>query len=160
MPFDLTLLTGDIATGYYATQTDVEDLFGRTNVTRWSQLDPMLATVDTPRIARALAYADDQINSEFRGGPYEVPLSCGGSLPTVRYWAAVLAGVWLFTSADPLIVTTTTNVAGVVGTVTTAQANKLVSDVQTDMRLYKAGVRVLDAYRVDTRAATAPTIVK
>src|SRR5258708_558722 len=43
--------------GHYASQADIENLFGVENVARWSQLDNEVTTADTSRIAASLEYA-------------------------------------------------------------------------------------------------------
>src|ERR1700733_5522807 len=90
------------ATGLYSAQSDVEDIFGITNIAVWSQLDPTQppGTADTDRIQRALDYADAKIISFFRiQGNYVTPLAPQNAAVTlVTRWAATLAGVWLYSS--------------------------------------------------------------
>ena len=82
----------------YAQQSDIEDLFGPSNIAAWSRFDTGAPTgpTDTVRVAAALAHADAQINAEFASGPYAVPLVCTICKPVVTNWAAVIAGVWLY----------------------------------------------------------------
>src|SRR4051812_13279135 len=84
----------------YATQSDIEDLFGPANVAAWSRFEnpPPGGAADAARIAAALAHADAQINAFFTGGPYALPLVCSTCRPVVTHWAAVIAGVWLYGS--------------------------------------------------------------
>ena len=91
----------DDTTGEYCSLTDIQNVFGLSNVTLWSNLDNTSTTTDTTRIAAALAYADDEIDNFFRGGPYAVPLILNsGCAPTT--WAAKLAGIWLYDSRGQL----------------------------------------------------------
>jgi phage gp36-like protein len=86
----------------YAMQSDIEDIFGVTNVAIWSQLDPTQppGTPDTTRIQRALDYACSKIESFFRNhGNYAIPLTPqNDDVNLVTRWAATLAGVWLYQS--------------------------------------------------------------
>jgi phage gp36-like protein len=82
----------------YATQTDIENIFGVANVARWSQLDNSISpvTADTSRIALAITNATANIEDRFRGTAYAVPFN---PVPTkVTEWAAKMAGVWLYSS--------------------------------------------------------------
>ena len=91
-----------MASASYAAQSDVEDIFGVTNVAVWSQLDPTQppGTAETDRIQRALDYADARIVSFFRNyGNYATPLAPqNNDVDLVTRWAATLAGVWLYQS--------------------------------------------------------------
>jgi hypothetical protein len=86
----------------YAAQSDIEDIFGITNVAVWSQLDPTQppGTADTDRIQRALDYADARIIAFFRvHGNYATPLvPLNSDADLVTRWDATLAGVWLYES--------------------------------------------------------------
>jgi phage gp36-like protein len=90
------------AQGLYAAESDVEDIFGVTNIAIWSQLDPTQppGTADYTRIQRALDYADAKIISFFRTqGNYATPLvPLNNAVTLVTRWAATLAGVWLYES--------------------------------------------------------------
>jgi phage gp36-like protein len=92
------------AQGLYAAQSDIEDIFGITNVAVWSQLDPTQppGTVDVDRIQTALNYADARIVSFFRNyGNYVTPLAPqNNDVALVTRWDATLAGVWLYQSRD------------------------------------------------------------
>jgi hypothetical protein len=124
------------AAGYYAAQGDIENVFGTANVAIWSQLDPTQPAPDTSRIQAALNNADAQINAFFRDGPYIVPLADAADAPITTYWAAVLAGAWLYFSrglrddnhdGDKL------------------SARQLA--VYSDMAFYKSGIKRLSAPR-------------
>lgn len=94
--------TSNTAVGQYAAQSDIEDIFGVTNVATWSQLDPTQPpnTPDINRIQRALDYADAKIISFFRNyGNYTTPLAPqNNDVALVTRWDATLAGVWLYQS--------------------------------------------------------------
>jgi len=83
----------------YATQANIEAEFGENNVAKWSNLDNDTEGADAERITWALEYADNAINSRFRGSRYAVPLvdaDNGGVPGIVQNWAAKLAGVQLY----------------------------------------------------------------
>jgi phage gp36-like protein len=93
--FTTTAASGS-QSGRYATQADMEDVFGAANVLAWSDTAGA-GVADAGRISRALAHADQTIDDMFRGGPYSLPLSGGSGVPAkVTEWAAKLAGVWLY----------------------------------------------------------------
>ena len=121
----------------YATQTDVENIFGPMNVAAWSlfQSGTPTGAADGTRVAAALSYADAEVNAFFTGGPYAVPLRPSSTAPTVAYWAAVIAGVWLYGSR-----------AGV--SYVDYAGNRylaLKASVYADMQLYKSAIKRLDA---------------
>jgi phage gp36-like protein len=122
----------------YAQQSDIEAVFGPTNVAAWTLFEtgtPDGAT-NTVRIEAALAYADGEVDAFFAGGPYAVPLTVEtGAQPVVAYWAAVIAGCWLYGSR-----------AGV--SYVDYAGNRflaLKAAVYANMQLYKAGVKRLPA---------------
>ena len=121
----------------YATQSDLEDLFGPANIAAWSRFETGTPTgaTDTARVATALAYADSEINAAFTGGPYALPLVCTICKPVVSHWAAVIAGVWLYGSRASLSYVDYTG----------NRYNALRNAVYQDMHAYKAGVKRLDA---------------
>jgi phage gp36-like protein len=121
----------------YAAQSDIEDIFSPDNVAAWSLFETGAPTgaADATRVANALAQADSQINAFFTGGPYQVPLVCVICKPVVSYWAAVIAGVWLYGSRM------TTSYIDYTGNRYIA----LQQAVFADMDLYKSGVKRLDA---------------
>ena len=84
----------------YSQQSDVENIFGVTNVAMWSQLDPTQppGTADTARIQQAICDADSRIVSFFRNyGNYVTPLVPQGTdVNLVARWSATLAGIWLY----------------------------------------------------------------
>ena len=147
MPFTLTPVAPGPAIGYYAAQVDVEDVYGRANIASWSQLATGDTTTDTARIQRALDYADATIDNYFRNGPYPVPLACGSGSPTVRHWAGIFAGAWLYTHAAPLALTK----PGVL-------PDQLVSSALAEMDRYKSGTAQFALTPVSDASPTAPTI--
>lgn len=81
--------------GTYISQSDVEDTFGTDNIAVWSDLSGA-GSADTTRIARAIEYAEEDIENRFRDGRYALPFS---PIPNViKNWCAVIAGIWLFDS--------------------------------------------------------------
>lgn len=132
----------------YATQSDIENIFGPANVAAWSRFDTGAPTgaTDTARVAAALVHADGEINAFFIGGPYALPLVCQLSKPLVTHWAAVIAGVWLYGSRA------TSSYIDYAGT--RYQAMRLA--VYQDMDAYKAGAKRLDAAQKFPQA-TAPS---
>lgn len=90
--------TSPPASGYYASQSDLEDEFGTTNVQNYSDLSGAGA-VDEGRIARALAFADERINHRLRVNNIQVPVATSSQdfLLLTRI-AAQIAGCWLYES--------------------------------------------------------------
>lgn len=82
----------------YAARTDVETVFGKENVKKWADLENNGVDADvTARIAAALTFAEDDINSRLRGGPYAIPLDTPVEVLIVDVTAKI-AGVWLYES--------------------------------------------------------------
>ena len=83
----------------YCQRSDIEDIFGVTNVAQWADLDnDEKAAKITARIARAIAVADAEVDSRLRGSPLTVPVvdSAGDTPVLITDVAARLAGVWLY----------------------------------------------------------------
>jgi hypothetical protein len=95
---DGTIISYSFEGTFYCSRSDVNDIFGATNVTTWGDLDND-ADDDkiTTRIARAISWATTEINDRLRGGPYEIPLPESTS-STIVDLCASLAGVWLYRS--------------------------------------------------------------
>lgn len=132
---------------YYITQADIENVFGTENVATWSNLDSDSTTADTDRITAAIAWAEQEINDRFRGGPYALPfsaLSSGGLRPIID-WCAKLAGAWLYQSRG-------------IDLETNPVADALLS-VESSIRAYQAGQRRLDCARSGTSGMQAPQMV-
>ena len=88
----------------YISKSDVETVFGISNVATWSNLDNTQAGANEDRIDAAIAYAEAAINDWLRGGRYAVPIT-GTSVAVPRVvvdWAAKYAGVWLYQSRGQL----------------------------------------------------------
>lgn len=81
----------------YALRTDIEDIFGPTNVAKWADVDnnedPVL--IDR-RIVWALKHSYDEMNSRLIGCPYAVPLQ--GAPPMIIRLQAQFAAVLLYES--------------------------------------------------------------
>lgn len=82
----------------YIAQSDIEDVFGVDNVALWSNLDNSDDMADTVRIAKAIEYAEEDIENRFRESRYAVPfVGTTGNIPKVLIdWMAKIAGLWLF----------------------------------------------------------------
>jgi phage gp36-like protein len=81
---------------HYIEQADIENSFGADNVRIWSNLSGDVNETDEARVLASILYAEDMINSRFRGGKYAVPFASPSAL--VKNWCARLAGFWLFES--------------------------------------------------------------
>jgi len=83
----------------YCTQDDVEQIYGAANVAKWADLDNLGNVVTiAARIAAAIAWACNEIDSRFRKFIYDLPLAnAEGDTPLeVTNIAATLVGVWLY----------------------------------------------------------------
>src|SRR5207302_263858 len=83
--------------GAYATLSDLRLEFGTANIKAWSDTEGT-GTENDQRIQRAFDNADAEIIREFIDiGGYATPLvPIGNDVFTVRHWACVLAGCWLY----------------------------------------------------------------
>lgn len=80
----------------YCTQQDVKDLFGNNNVVKWADLDnDQDATKISDRIDRAIAWADNEIDSLLRQSVYAIPFVAPVPLD-IKNVSATLAGVNLY----------------------------------------------------------------
>jgi len=83
----------------YCVKTDIYDVYGETNTKKWADLDndEDSAKIDA-RIAKAIAWADNEIDSRLRKSLYSLPLQDedGDTPPDILNTAALLAGVWLY----------------------------------------------------------------
>lgn len=77
----------------YIVQADIENVFGKDNVARWSNLDGEVGA-DVTRIATAISVAEEDVENRFRGGKYAIPLTPASQI--IKSWCARLAGIWLF----------------------------------------------------------------
>lgn len=125
----------------YATQSDIEDVFGVDNVATWSQLDPETSGADTNRIARAIAWADAYINGRLRDQLWVVPIVGVEASIITTDWAANLSGWWLQRPKG-----------------LTDEMLEVKARVDSDIDLTAAGTRQWDA-ATDEPQPTAPTVV-
>lgn len=135
--------------GRYISQTDIENVFGATNVRAWSNLDTNASTTNTTRVDAAIAFAEQLIDDRFRNSMYSLPLTANGtdSLRPVIDWAAKLAGVWLYSSR------------GFRQNDDSTEGNRILfhrREVEELMDLYLSGSRTLDCARRWNSDTTAP----
>jgi len=78
----------------YIAQSDLEDLFGINNIAVWSNLDDTNTTADADRIARAIVFAENYVESRLRGTTVAVPLDT--VTPILTHTIATIAGYWLY----------------------------------------------------------------
>lgn len=156
---------GVAADGRYASQGDVEDVFGVANVAQWSSQDDSGQVANAQRVQRALDYADAAIDDHFRGGPYAVPLAPVASAATVRRWAAVVAGTWLYQSrvsatsggaSASLSLPAGASFSAAVSS--TSPYASIVTDVYTEMAAVKTGVMQIDSPLVSSTLSLAPSV--
>lgn len=135
----------------YITRANLEDVFGATTIAQWSNLDRSVNAAvvgpDAARIASAIAYAEDVVESRFRGGRYRVPfVGLAGTIPAeMTDWLARIAGVWLYTSRG-------VNEEG------PDNVTAMREQAMAAMQPYVAGSRRLALTAGDTRMPTAPTV--
>ena len=83
----------------YSARTDVEAVFGTTNVEQWATLDDGDGAAEiTARITAAILYADAQIDDIARLSPYRTPLQDDdrNTPTTIMKLSAKLAGIELY----------------------------------------------------------------
>ncbi len=83
----------------YSAEADIKQVFGTTNVDKWSDLDDDANAANmAARIAVAVLVADDEIDDSARSQHYRRPLAnAAGSTPrTIINLAATIAGLWLY----------------------------------------------------------------
>jgi len=140
--------------GQYISQTDVLDVFGNANVTRWSNLDNDDTAINATRVTAAINYAEQVIDDRFRSTEYAVPLThaASGELYVVKDWAAKLAGIWLYQcrgfddrdlDEDP----------------EAARLTAMKQAVHDEIGEYFAGQRELAATKTTASGASAPIVV-
>lgn len=82
----------------YATEADMINLFGRTNIRTWADLENRDNQVDIDaRVAWALSTAEDWVNDRLRYGPYEIPFT-EPVVSAIRDLTARQAGVLLYST--------------------------------------------------------------
>lgn len=88
------------ASGYYANDIDLYNVFGKQNITVWSDIintDPSNATLNLNTVQSALTYADGEINAFMLDGPYSIPLTLNPITQSVMNNVAIyFAGGWLY----------------------------------------------------------------
>lgn len=82
--------------GRYIAQGDIENVYGATNVRKWSLGDEDGLSVNETRLTAAITYAEDHIDDRFRGGRYAIPFSTAPSI--IKDAAAKIAGAWLYST--------------------------------------------------------------
>lgn len=83
----------------YCVRADVEDVFGSENVVKWADLNNKgEADEVAARIAWAIRWASNEVDSRLRRFIYVLPLANEGSVVPVEVVdvTATLAGVWLY----------------------------------------------------------------
>lgn len=133
-----------VVTTYYASQTNMENLYGEDNILTWSNIDNTGTTANTTRINAGLAYADKYIDDRFRNSKWHVPFSPAPEL--VKQWAATLASYWIYKSRGLRDATEMTN--------------KLRDDldkVDTEIAEYLAGIRDFDYQQISLSESPMPT---
>jgi len=139
------------AAGRYATQADLENLFGKQNIALWADLDntPNLSTA-IQRIALALSYADATIDNALRGGAYAVPLVLFSASSTLAFWASVLAGLWLYHNRGQRDDDKDGN-----------RYRAMRADVMTQLRQCKTGLTIhLDAAPAQLSSPQTPVVIR
>lgn len=133
--------------GTYIGQSDIEDVFGTSNVAHWSNLAGGTGA-DTVRIARAIAVAEEDVENRFRGSEYAIPFA---PIPeVVKNWCAVLAGLWLFESR-PGFNKTAEEEEGF-----TTMREKIDSEIDA----YRSGQRKLSSNKVSSKQPGAPVVIE
>ncbi len=144
------------AAGIYIVESDVDDLWGTSNVTDWSDLNAAKAR-DENRIQRAIDYAEARINGDFRRLRYAIPFvfAAGITDRVVVWWAAAFAGQWLYQARGLRDEAAGERIAIVIhGDDTTGEEG-----VMDSIRRYLAGQSYLDARQVETQPSV-PTVVR
>jgi phage gp36-like protein len=134
----------------YITKSDIEIEFGTTNVAVWSNLDNDSEVANESRIARAIEYAESEVENYFRNGKYIVPfIATSGELTPVKDWCAKLAGMWLYEGRG----------AYAEGGEDTNRYAKLKASVYSKMSMYANGVYSLNAQKLASGTPNAPVVV-
>ncbi len=128
----------------YSELADINNVYGSYNVIEWSDLNGT-STLDSTRIAAAIAWADETINSRLRSSVYAVPLPSGNV--KVTDWSATLAGWWLYRSR------------GLRDSAELDKLRALRADVLEELSDVSAGVLELDAPMSAPDDPTCMTIV-
>ena len=130
----------------YAAKTDIESVFGKDNVARWSNLDGETGA-DATRITTAIAVADEDIENRFRGGRYAIPFIVASE--TVKSWCARLAGIWLFENR-PSYNKAETQKEGF---------QNMKDGIDSEIEMYTSGQRLLPCKFAEDVENTGPAVV-
>lgn len=140
-----TPVTGESA-GSYIIQADIENVFGTSNVQKWSQLDNDFDIADTTRITTAITYAEERVENRFRESRYALPFSPISN--EIKEWCAKLAGIWLYQSRGQ----DDDNEEG-------NKLEQLRKNVEDAISMCLAGITKLNTGRHDEAAPTAPIFI-
>ena len=88
----------------YSIRSDIEDIFGKTNVQTWGNMDAgdtedtAVLTEIANRVTRGIGHADDMINAKLAESDYAIPVAAqpGKSIGLITTISATLAGCWLY----------------------------------------------------------------
>jgi hypothetical protein len=139
--------------GKYISQSDIEDVFGTENVKVWSNLNNDAETADTVRIARAIDFAEEEIENRFRDGQYAIPFSGTSGTPKVLVdWIAKLAGMWLYESRPQKFTTEDEE---------SEQINfgRMKKQMEKDINAYTSGQRRMALVLAESDSPTAPATI-
>lgn len=80
----------------YAQREDVEQIYGKSNVSKWADLDSKNSLVDIDsRVTYALETTRERLHDRLRGGPLSLPVA--SPYPrTLVVLQAMMTGVWLY----------------------------------------------------------------
>lgn len=126
----------------YCVQSDIENIFGVSNVAQWSNLDNTTTTANPTRITAAITYATSRVNNYMRGGIYAVPLVINSDAQSVIDVAATIAGVWLYSSRGQLD-TMTNAMTG--GTYLANRYGGMLKQAMSKLMMWRMGLEQLDA---------------
>lgn len=138
--------------GRYIVESDIQARFGIDNVNTWADLDND-DVPDAGRVDASIAYAEDRIDDFFRDGRYAIPFAFRGVISqTLKNWAAVLAGWWLYTSRGMRDEEAGERIRVLV------EGDDGTGGVEADMRSLAAGVLRFNAKQSNSQPS-APTVV-
>lgn len=132
----------------YSERSNIEDIYGVTNVEKWADLDnDGDATKITNRITAAITRADDELDNRLRESRYVVPFTTVPS--AIEYLSALYAGIWLYSNRG----VTDYNADGEAQDQLQHQRN----DFDEKVRMIHAGTYILD---VSSSVKTYPQVIK
>lgn len=135
----------------YCTREDIEQVFGRTNVTKSADLDDNgNAEEIAARITAMIVAASNEVDDRLRGGPYRVPIT--QTCETIKFLTAHLAGVMLYEARGVQDFDTTTGLPY-------HRLHWHRTHVDTILTQIRSGVRRLDIETVE-RHTQSPSVVK